>query len=690
MKKLCAIFLSVFFIYCSQAQVPNDDCHTATDIGVMDGTYNFLSWDFNLFDTCVDISTLDATTSYPYIYTDSSCNAYLTSSVSRDVWFKFVSPGAFTIRGIQSQNAQSPTDSVSITFWEGGSCDSLRAIGNYQYVINPGNPFFYDSVWVNGNNIQDTLYAQVSGINFTDTVQLYLCFRGINSIVPSIAGCYYTNANTDTVCFQYSTNTTEAFWGNTGTATIEIQKGRAPFSFLWSDGNTDSARTNLAAGKYFFTISDNGGCSESDSVTIAPNCSVTLLVEKAGPAYYNFEAICLDTLTLKQFVWSINSDTIIQDSVSGHIFYHFSADSSYQICLHLSDTNSQCNYDTCIQITITNASYVPLLDSINIWHYTSNMIPVITNPENNNSRSTGCGPGIWNPWNGFSEYTGNDTSINGKSYKLLWSQNHGTVPAQECVMGYIREDILKRRVYFWDTDSTHESLLYDFGMNIGDTIYLNFPLNGNIYQTGIYRLDSFAPFATGQTTSARKVFYLKKLFSANLIPLKWVEGIGNLAELVYPYNYFDGWGGGLYSCQEYQNPGSNKVLICYEHKQLDFYDACALSMAKDNLCFNFLDTCSYYLICGGINEVSSIASLEIFPNPAQKEINLKLEVKQADNFSIRVVDLQSRAVSPVYNLGKLGEGMHNSQINLPSLPAGLYFIECITSQGNLFKKLLMD
>lgn len=690
MKKLFPLLLTLLTVCNLQAQVPNDDCATATDIGVMDGTYNFLSYDFSLFDTCIDVSTLQATVSYPYYSTDSTCNNTFGKQIGKDVWFKFVSTPAFTIRGIQSQNVISPIDSVSITFWEGNTCNQMRPLGNYKYVIKPGSPVFYDTIWANNTNVSDTFFAQISGITYTSLLQLYLCFRGISDTVPPIAGCYFTNANIDTICFKYVKHRLPANWGNTGSAAIEIQSGLAPFTFLWSDGNTDSARTNLAAGKYHVTITDAGGCTQMDSVEVVSECSASCKSTNVGPGYYNFSALGTDTIQLKNFVWTVNSDTIIQDSVAGSVFYRFTANGNYSVCVHISDSTSQCAYDTCLQLSITDGTYVPLLDSVNVWHYVSNLMPVLGNPGNNNSRSSNCGPGSSNSGNGFTEYTGNDTMIDSYTYKILWSQTLNMWPVQQCVMGYLREDTIMRRIYFWDIDSAHETLLYDFGMGIGDTVTLRFSNSFSYYQTGVYKLDSIGSFNAQHTASPRKVFYLKKGAGVNQVQLKWVEGIGNMAELIYPYNRFSPWSSGMFPCPEYESPGTDQVLVCYEHKQLDFYDACALGYVINNWCFNYLDTCNYYLICGGIQEVSSVASLEVFPNPAQKEINLKLEVKKADDFFIQVTDLQGRSISPTYNLGKLGEGTHTQQVILPVAHQGLYFIQCHTSEGSIYKKILLE
>ena len=63
--------------------------------------------------------------------------------------------------------------------------------------------------------------------------------------------------------------------GNDGTATAVGVGGCPNYTFLWSDGQTTSTATNLAAGTYTVTITDAGGSSDVDTITLnAPTAIV--------------------------------------------------------------------------------------------------------------------------------------------------------------------------------------------------------------------------------------------------------------------------------------------------------------------------------------------------------------------------------------------------------------------------------
>ena len=64
---------------------------------------------------------------------------------------------------------------------------------------------------------------------------------------------------------------TECVSGNDGMADISISDGVAPFNILWSNGETTMSITGLSGGTYTATITDNNGCSATESVTI--NCN---------------------------------------------------------------------------------------------------------------------------------------------------------------------------------------------------------------------------------------------------------------------------------------------------------------------------------------------------------------------------------------------------------------------------------
>jgi len=58
------------------------------------------------------------------------------------------------------------------------------------------------------------------------------------------------------------------FGGNNGTATASASGGSAPYTYLWSNGQTSASLTGLAAGTYTVTVTDLKSCTKTSSTTI--------------------------------------------------------------------------------------------------------------------------------------------------------------------------------------------------------------------------------------------------------------------------------------------------------------------------------------------------------------------------------------------------------------------------------------
>jgi hypothetical protein len=106
---------------------------------------------------------------------------------------------------------------------------------------------------------------------------------------------------------------------NSGTATAFASGGIAPYSYLWSDGQTTALAVNLYAGVYTVTATDASGCSAVKSVTVSqkPAINSVQLVTKTS-----CNGVCdgTDSVAVSggqapyQFVWSTGATT---QAVSG-------------------------------------------------------------------------------------------------------------------------------------------------------------------------------------------------------------------------------------------------------------------------------------------------------------------------------------------------------------------------------------
>ncbi len=167
--------------------------------------------------------------------------------------------------------------------------------------------------------------------------------------------------------------------------------------------------------------------------------------------------------------------------------------------------------------------YKPLLNNFNEWHLTSCF--------------SGCLTDVY--------FTGGDTIVDGKDYKILDGYHFISRTF------LLREELDSRKIYlnFVSQSGNKEYLLYDFSLNIGDSIDVKNPISPFPTDAGFYQVDSIVnrPLADG---NEYRHFYLSptpsNTFSSTTAT--WIEGVGSLSLINAPGGYPDINGAGHLSC----------------------------------------------------------------------------------------------------------------------------------------------
>ncbi|HFB99729.1 MAG TPA: hypothetical protein ENJ53_02880, partial [Phaeodactylibacter sp.] len=66
--------------------------------------------------------------------------------------------------------------------------------------------------------------------------------------------------------------------GNDGTASVTVNSGNGPFTYLWSDGQTTASATGLTAGNYTVTVTGANGCSTNTTITVTEPTPITTTI----------------------------------------------------------------------------------------------------------------------------------------------------------------------------------------------------------------------------------------------------------------------------------------------------------------------------------------------------------------------------------------------------------------------------
>lgn len=245
--------------------------------------------------------------------------------------------------------------------------------------------------------------------------------------------------------------------------------------------------------------------------------------------------------------------------------------------------------------------------------------------------------------------SGKDTTIKGNTYQKIMARSlslqnktgylpvsGGVAKGQDYYICAIREDSKKLYMYYRDT----ETLMWDFNVNIGDTIKQIFVFN-------IYDIKNINAVITGTDSVSIGGVYRKRYLTNNSA-FKLVEGIGANG---FPFFY------GSYFSHDGGEP------ICYTE------NGYTTSYSSTFPC--------YYIHPYGtptvINNTITSKAPNIYPNPFSNQLTV-----DADAAFVKLTDAMGKGVTT-----QLG---NNNTINTSALPAGLYILTLHDEHGNVTER----
>ncbi|MGZ3899049.1 MAG: T9SS type A sorting domain-containing protein [Bacteroidia bacterium] len=268
--------------------------------------------------------------------------------------------------------------------------------------------------------------------------------------------------------------------------------------------------------------------------------------------------------------------------------------------------------------------------------------------------------------------------INSYKYKKVYElQAYSINYTGKMFFGYMREDTVARKVYFRETVTSPEYLLYDFSLNVNDSIQLTFPNNASF--NGYYRADSIV--TKTEKCGPRKHFYIRKHLnnsqpSVNYI--EYIESIGSTMHTLYLYNPWCITSG----CMLYSNTCKHNWTVglsCKHNNLKKQYQSCTFMLAQMNSCMNPVDSCNYRNSCGGLKSNSLPAGITVFPNPAKEYVAIKFDDNSSHSLNAEISDLAGKLIITRKESGTLKE----VKINFNGIEKGLYILK-IKVDGETF------
>jgi len=181
-----------------------------------------------------------------------------------------------------------------------------------------GNAFIYRWTTTNGN----VFSGSNSQTPFVNAPGLYRL-----EVVDTTNGC----SATDSVIVLQDNDLTPNFvnvsdvlcaGSATGAAAVDPQGGLPPYAITWSTGDTTAGIDSLSAGQYTVTVSDDGNCQSTASVTIAQPDSLAAVVEVLQSSGCDSIGTGQATLTISggtapyRYAWDNGDTTLTADSLA--------------------------------------------------------------------------------------------------------------------------------------------------------------------------------------------------------------------------------------------------------------------------------------------------------------------------------------------------------------------------------------
>src|SRR5690606_34641327 len=126
--------------------------------------------------------------------------------------------------------------------------------GSIDLLVLGGTPG-YDWLWSTGETTEDILGLN-AGQYFVQVTDSNGCVANVIVIVPE----------PDAIVL--SATVTNDTSGNSGAVDLSVTGGTSPYNYEWSNGSVTEDLSNLAAGDYFVTVTDDNGCTAVDTFTV--------------------------------------------------------------------------------------------------------------------------------------------------------------------------------------------------------------------------------------------------------------------------------------------------------------------------------------------------------------------------------------------------------------------------------------
>ena len=91
----------------------------------------------------------------------------------------------------------------------------------------------------------------------------------------------------------------------------------------------------------------------------------------------------------------------------------------------------------------------------------------------------------------------------------------------------------------------------------------------------------------------------------------------------------------------------------------------------------------------GVNEISNVSSVDIYPNPASDMANINFTLSETSNVTISLENIIGEEILKA-ELGNVSAHETLFPLNIDGISNGLYFVTVKTSKGAVTKKIVIS
>ena len=494
----------------------------------------------------------------------------------------------------------------------------------------PNNPTGVSYVWSNSSTA-GSISSLAAGTYTVTVTNPAGCTASASATITNVA-------SNISVTF----TTTQAACGQTnGGASATVNGGTSPYSYNWSTGSTTNSISNVAAGAYSFTVTDNTGCSVLNSATISNSGAPTVTTTPTSPSCFGgINGSALATVTggsqPYSYTWSSGGTSASATGLGA---------GTYTVSVQ---DNAQC---VAVQsVTVSNPAV------INVSITTTNAL---------------CG-----------NQNGSAVAVvsGGGSYTCFWSNGNTTVNAIDLAAG-------SYSVTVTNSNSCTATATTQVGSSAAPTSVMN-TINGTCQitpQINLTILGGTQPFtyawsngATSQNlTGITAGSYTVTITDANGCKNINTTSVTDNSSVNVTFNSQNPTSGNSNGSIA-ANPTGGTTPYSYNWST-GSTSASITNLAAGTYTVTITDQTGCIRVASvtlssttGVAQVTDIAFIKIYPNPAHDVCNIQMELNQAQNIEIKMFNSLGQQVW-VKNSNDFKQG--TEAVDVSKLAVGVYMIQ---------------